>query len=226
MKFTYYGQSCFAIEVAGKKLLFDPFISGNPLAKDIDINRIEADYILVSHGHGDHVADLVAIAKRTGAMVIAAYEVVNWAMKQGVEKGHHMNFGPFGFDFGTVRFVPAAHSSSMPDGSNGGVAGGFVITTTEGNFYFAGDTSLMLDMQLIPKYYAQLNFAILPVGGNFTMNVNDALIAADFIECDKIIGVHFDTFDPIKIDHDAAKEIFSGAGKELTLPKIGDVIEL
>jgi len=226
MKFTYYGQSCFAIEVAGKKLLFDPFITGNPLAKDVDINSIEADYILVSHGHGDHVADLAAIAKRTGATVIGAYEVVEWAKKQGAEKGHHMNFGPYTFDFGTVRFVPAAHSSSMPDGSNGGVAGGFVITTAAGNFYFAGDTSLMLDMQLIPRYYAKLDFAILPVGGNFTMDFNDALIAADFIECDKVIGVHFDTFEVIKIDHDAAKEAFSGAGKELMLPKVGEVIEL
>jgi L-ascorbate metabolism protein UlaG (beta-lactamase superfamily) len=226
MKFTYYGQSCFAIEVAGKKLLFDPFISGNPLAQHIDINTIEADYILASHGHGDHVADLVPIAKRTGATVIGMYEVVEWAMKQGVEKGHHMNFGPYRFDFGTVRMVPAAHSSCMPDGSNGGVAGGFVVTTEAGNFYFAGDTCLMLDMQLIPKYYAQLHFSVLPVGGNFTMDAQDALIAADFIGCDKIIGVHFDTFEPIKIDHAAAKDIFSGAGKELILPKVGDVLEL
>lgn len=226
MKFTYYGQSCFAIEVAGKKLLFDPFISGNPLAQHIDINTIEADYILVSHGHGDHVADLVAIAKRTGATVIGAYEVVSWAMAQGVEKGHHMNFGPFRFDFGMVRYVPAAHSSSMPDGSNGGVAGGFVISTAAGNFYFAGDTSLMLDMQLIPKYYAKLDFAMLPVGGNFTMDAADAVIAAEFIACNKIIGVHFDTFAPIKIDHDAAKKLFADAGKELILPAIGEEIML
>lgn len=226
MKFTYYGQSCFAIEVAGKKLLFDPFISGNPLAQHIDINTIDADYILVSHGHGDHVADLVAIAKRTGATVIGAYEVVSWAMAQGVEKGHHMNFGPFRFDFGMVRYVPAAHSSSMPDGSNGGVAGGFVISTAAGNFYFAGDTSLMLDMQLIPKYYAKLDFAMLPVGGNFTMDAADAVIAAEFIACNKIIGVHFDTFAPIKIDHDAAKKLFADAGKELILPAIGEEIML
>ena len=102
MKFTFYGQSCFAIETGGKKILFDPFITGNELAKNIDINAIEADFILVSHGHGDHVADLVSIAKRTGAQVIAAYEVVEWAQKQGITNVHPMNFGPFNFDFGKL----------------------------------------------------------------------------------------------------------------------------
>jgi len=226
MKFTYYGHACFAIETCGKKLLFDPFITGNELAKDVDVNSIEADYILVSHGHGDHVGDLVSIAKRTGATVIAAFEVVTWAQNQGVENVHPMNFGSYKFDFGMLKFLPAWHSSAMPDGSYGGNPAGFVIKTAEGNIYYAGDTCLMLDMQLIPRYYAKLDFAILPVGGNFTMDFNDALIAADFIECDKIIGVHFDTFEVIKIDHEAAKEAFSGAGKELMLPKVGEVIEL
>ena len=120
MNFTYYGHSCFAIETMGKKLLFDPFISGNELARHINIDTIEADYILASHGHGDHVADLVPIAKRTGATVIGAYEVVSWAQKNGVEKIHPMNFGPHNFEFGKLRFTPATHSSAMPDGSYGG----------------------------------------------------------------------------------------------------------
>jgi L-ascorbate metabolism protein UlaG (beta-lactamase superfamily) len=223
MQFTFYGHACFSIEVGGKKLLFDPFISGNPLAKNIDINSIGADYILVSHGHGDHVGDLVSIAKRTGATIIGAYEVVNWAQKQGCEKGHGMNFGPFKFEFGEVRMVPAAHSSGLPDGSYGGNPGGFVIKTSEGNFYYSGDTCLIMDMQLIPRY-AKLDFAIMPIGGNFTMNSDDAVIAAEFIQCKKIIGVHFDTFPPIKIEHAKVEAQFKNAGLELILPEIGKTI--
>ncbi len=225
MKFTFYGHACFVIETGGKKFLFDPFISGNELAKDIDINSIEADYILVSHGHGDHVADLVSIAKRTGALVIAAYEIVEWVQKQGITNAHPMNFGPFNFDFGKLHFLPAWHSSVMPDGVYGGNPGGFLMHGAERKFYYSGDTCLMMDMQLIPRY-AKLDFAILPVGGNFTMDADDAIIASDFIQCNKIIGIHFDTFGYIKIDHEKTKEKFKAAGKELILPKIGESIEL
>lgn len=225
MQFTYYGHACFGIETGGEKFLFDPFISGNELAKDIDVKKIEADYILVSHGHGDHVADLVDIAKRTGAMVISSYEVVNWAQQQGVAKTHPMNFGSAMFDFGKLHFLPAWHSSSMPDGSNGGNPGGFLVHGQEKKFYYSGDTCLMMDMQLVPRY-AKLDFAILPIGGNFTMDADDALIAAEFIQCDKIIGVHFDTFGYIKIDHEKTKEKFKAAGKELILPRIGEVVNL
>jgi len=225
MKFTFYGHACFAIETGGKKLLFDPFISGNELAKDIDINNIEADYILVSHGHSDHVGDLVDIAKRTNATVIAAYEVVGWAQQQGIKNVHPMNFGPFNFDFGKLHFLPAWHSSAMPDGSYGGNPGGFLVHGQEKKFYYSGDTCLMMDMQLVPRY-AKLDFAILPVGGNFTMDADDAVMAAEFIKCDKIIGIHFDTFGYIKIDHELAKEKFKVACKELILPKIGETITL
>lgn len=226
MRFTYYGQSCFSIEVSGKKVLFDPFITPNPLAKDIDVNAIEADYILVSHGHGDHVADLIDIAKRTGAMVVSAYEIAEWVRKQGVTNTHPMNFGgKKQFDFGTVKYVQAMHSSVLPDGTYGANPGGFVVTTDEGNFYYSGDTSLMMDMQLIPRY-AKLDFAILPVGDNFTMGAEDAVIAAEFIQCNKIVGVHFDTFPYIEIDHGAAIKIFRDAGRELILPVIGATIEL
>ena len=225
MKFTFYGHACFAIETGGKKLLFDPFISGNELAKDVDIKAIEADFILVSHGHGDHVGDLVDIAKRTNAMVIGAYEVVSWAQQQGVQNVHPMNFGPYNFDFGKLHFLPAWHSSTMPDGASGGTAGGFLVHAEEYKFYYSGDTCLMMDMQLVPRY-AKLDFAILPVGGNFTMDADDAVMAADFIKCDKIIGIHFDTFGYIKIDHEQTKEKFKAAGKELILPKIGETIIL
>jgi L-ascorbate metabolism protein UlaG (beta-lactamase superfamily) len=226
MKFTFYGHSCFGIETNGKKFLFDPFISGNELAVGIvDVEKIEADYIFVSHGHGDHVADLISIAKRTDAMVIGAYEVVSWAEKNGVKNLRHMNFGPAVLEFGKFHFLPAAHSSSLPDGTYGGNPGGFLFHDTEQKFYYSGDTCLTMDMQLIPMY-AKLDFAILPIGGNFTMDAADALIAADFIKCNKIIGIHFDTFGYIKIDHEAVKEKFRTAGKELILPEIGASIEL
>ena len=225
MKFTSYGHSCFAVETSGMKILFDPFISGNPLAKDIDIDSIEADFILVSHGHGDHVADLVHIAKRTGAKVIGAFEVITWAQKNGVENVHPMNFGSANFEFGKLHFVPAWHSSTMPDGSTGGTPGGFIVHGAEKKFYYSGDTCLMMDMQLIPRY-ARLDFAVLPIGGNFTMDADDAVIAADFIKCDKIIGVHFDTFGYIVIDHEQVKAKFNAAGKELILPEIGKTIEM
>ncbi len=225
MQFTYYGHACFALETMGKKLLFDPFITGNPLAKHIDIDAIAADYILVSHGHGDHVADLVNIAKRTGAMVIGVYEIVGWVQQQGVEKTHPMNFGPYNFEFGKLRFTPAAHSSALPDGSNGGNPGGFLIDNDEGNFYYSGDTSLCMDLQLIP-HYAKLNVAALPIGGNFTMDVDDAVMAAQMIQCKKIIGVHYDTFPAIIIDKETAREKFMAAGYELLLPAIGETISL
>lgn len=225
MKFTYYGHSCFCVETNGIKLLFDPFIRGNELAKGIDVDSIQCDYILASHGHGDHLADLPEIALRTGAKVIGAYEVITWAGEQGITNGHPMNFGPARFGFGKLHFVPAWHSSSLPNGAYGGNPGGFLVHGEQGRFYYSGDTCLMTDMQLLPRY-GKIDFAILPVGGNFTMDAADALIASDFIQCDKIIGVHFDTFGYIKIDHQEATELFKAVGKELILPVIGETITL
>lgn len=221
MKITYYGHSCFAAEINGKHLLFDPFITGNPLAKDIDIKKIRADYILLTHGHGDHVADAAAIANPTGATVISNYEVVSWLGKNGVKNGHPLNpGGSFPFSFGRAKFVNAIHSSSLPDGTYGGNAGGFVVESTEGNFYYSGDTALTLDMKLIPET-TKLKFAILCIGGNFTMDVDDAIRAAAMVECKEIMGVHYDTFPQIKIDHAVAKEKFRARGMTLHLLPIG-----
>lgn len=225
MEFCYFGHACFSVRAGGKRILFDPFISGNPLAKDIDINQIKADYILVSHGHGDHVADLMTIAKHTQATVVATYEIAEWVRKQGYENVHPINFGSKEFDFGMLRFVPAHHSSSMPDGANGGNPGGYMLTTNDGSFYFAGDTSLSMEMQLIPVW-GKLDFAILPIGGNFTMDAEDAVRASKFIDCNKIVGIHFDTFDLIKIDHSKTKTLFQNAGITLILPEIGKTIDL
>lgn len=225
MKYTYYGQSCFLLETETKKFLFDPFITQNPLAAAIDISKIEADYILVSHGHGDHVGDLITIAKQTNAMVIAIPEIIGWIMKQGVENVHPMNFGKYTFDFGTVRMVWATHSSGLPDGSYGGNPAGFVLELENRQIYFAGDTGLTLEMKLLADLY-HLDYAILPVGGNYTMDVDDAVIAAGYIGCNRIIGVHFNTFPVIEIDTKRAIESFKRAQKELLLPAIGETILL
>jgi len=224
MKITFYGHACFGVEVAGQHLLFDPFISGNELAKDIDLETIPADYILLSHGHEDHVLDAEVIAKRTGAKVVSIFEIVSWYGAKGVD-GHPMNIGGvWKFPFGTVKFVTANHSSTLPDGSNGGVPGGFVCETAEGNFYFAGDTSLTLDMKLIPITCAPLDFAILPIGDNFTMGFNDAAIAAEWVEAKKVIACHYDTFGYIVVDRDEAKRAFAKRAIDLRFLNIGQTI--
>ncbi|WP_143310406.1 metal-dependent hydrolase [Chitinophaga vietnamensis] len=226
MKYTCYGHSCFAIEVKGKRILFDPFIRHNELAKKVDIDAITADYIFVSHGHEDHTADLIELAKRTGATVVSNFEIVTWVSKQGVEKVHPMNTGgKWKFDFGTVKCVVAQHSSSLPDGAYGGNPMGFVFITDDANFYYSGDTALTFDMELVPSI-ATLDFAVLPIGDNFTMGVEDAIAAAELIECDKIVGVHYDTFGYVKIDKKAAQQQFDEAGLELLLPEIGSTIEV
>jgi L-ascorbate metabolism protein UlaG (beta-lactamase superfamily) len=221
MNFTYYGHACFAVETARHTLLFDPFISGNPLAKDIDPQSLKADFILVSHGHQDHLADAVAIASLAGATIIAAYEVAAWLGKQSAIKTHPINHGTTRFDFGRLRFVNAIHSSSLPDGSYGGNPGGFVVETPDGNFYYSGDTALTKDMELIGDA-VPLTFAALCIGGNYTMDAADAVVAAEYAQCDEIVGVHYDTFPPIKINHEVARRKFQDAGKNLHLLNIGE----
>jgi L-ascorbate metabolism protein UlaG (beta-lactamase superfamily) len=221
MKFTYYGHSCFGLEVAGRSLLFDPFITPNPQAAGMDVNALRADYILVSHGHEDHLADAVGVAKRTGATVIANYEVATWLGKKGAPKVHPLNHGgACPLEFGRVKLVNAIHSSTLPDGACGGTAGGFVVESAGGNFYYSGDTALTMDMKLIGDS-TRLTFAALCIGGNFTMDAEDAAKAACFVDCQEIVGVHYDTFPPIKIDHEAARKTFQAAGKILHLLKIG-----
>ncbi len=222
MKLTYYGHSAFSVETGGRVLLFDPFITPNELAKNIDINQLRADFILVSHGHIDHVADVAAIANRTGAPVITNFEVANWFNGKGVEKTQPMNHGGSArFDFGRVKYVNAIHSSAMPDGVYGGNPGGFLVETAEGNFYYSGDTALTLDMKLIGES-TPLKFAVLCVGDNFTMGPDDAIKAADFVNCKEVVGVHFDTFPPIRINHQEAISKFAAAGKRLHLLKPGE----
>ena len=224
MKVTYYGHATFLVETENFRLLFDPFISPNPKAAHINVDAIEADYILISHGHMDHVADAAAIAKRTGARIISNFEIVSWYEKQGLS-GHGMNHGgSWAFDFGTVKMVNAVHSSVLPDGTYGGNPAGFIVQTKSHCFYFAGDTALTLDMQLIPMTCTKLDFAILPIGDNFTMGYSDAVIASDFIQCDQIIGCHYGTFDPIVIDEKVAVKAFTEKKKQLYLLEPGEAL--
>ena len=209
MKITFLGHASLGIVVKGIHILVDPFISANPKASLIDINSLQADYILLTHAHQDHILDVETIAKRTKATIVSNFEIVtHWE-----------------FNFGTVKYINAIHTSSFPDGSYGGQPGGFVIEGEHKNIYIAGDTALTYDMKLIPMK-TKLDLAILPIGDNFTMGIEDAIIASDFIKCDKILGYHYDTFGYIEIDHAEAKRKFFDNGKDLMLLGIGESLEL
>ena len=225
MKITFYGHASLGIQINDVNILVDPFISANPKASEINIDTLKADYILVTHAHQDHIVDVEAIAKRTNAVIISNYEIVTHYTGLGLE-GHPMNHGgTWDFEFGSVKYVNAIHTSSFPDGSYGGQPGGFVIEGEHKNIYIAGDTALTFDMKLIPLQ-TKLDLAILPIGDNFTMGIDDAILASDFIECDKVLGYHYDTFGYIEIDHEVAKRKFFEKDKDLMLLKIGDFIEL
>lgn len=226
MKITYYAHSTFLIEIKGIHLLIDPFITGNEkLQGKVNVDDLKADYILLTHAHQDHTLDAERIAKRTGATIVSNFEITSHYEKKGIEV-HPMNHGGnWSFEFGNLKYVNAIHTSSFPDGSYGGQPGGFVIEGEHKNIYIAGDTALTMDMKLIPLQ-TKLDLAILPIGDNFTMGVEDAIIASDFIECDKILGCHYDTFGFIEIDHEEAKRMFYEKDKDLMLLEIGESIEL
>ena len=226
MKVTYYGHACFAVFAGGKHILFDPFITGNELAKDIDLNSIKADYIFVSHGHSDHMADTVTIAGHTGATVVCSYELFIYFGKQGLKKVQPLNpGGKFKFDFGEAKSFTGVHSSSFGDGSYAGVASGFALKTADGNFYYSGDTALTMDMTLVPKW-ANIDFAIFPIGDVLTMGFEDALEAAHLVKTTKVLGVHYNTWPFITIDTAKASQAFEKGGARLFLPKIGETIDI
>ena len=227
MTFQYFGHSCFQLQIGDQTILVDPFISPNPLAQGIDLRNLCPNFILVSHGHGDHVADLITIATQSDATVIANYEIAEWAKSKGVKNAIGMNTGGvLTTAFGKVRLTNAVHSSVLPDGSNGGNPNVFLIHSAEGNLYYAGDTALHMDMQLIPLWAPQLDVAILPIGDHFTMGVEDAMVAAQWTKAKKVIPVHYNTFPPITIDTEKAQEQFASARIELRFCPLQEIVVL
>jgi L-ascorbate metabolism protein UlaG (beta-lactamase superfamily) len=197
---TWLGHSCFALEGDGHRLLIDPYLNDNP-ASPIKADKAEADFILLTHGHFDHVTDAPAIAKRTGATVLANYEVGEWLKREGIAADKVVQMNPGGavrLPFGRVKFTIAHHSSSTPDGAYGGVPGGFLIELAGKRLYFAGDTALFLDMKLIGL--GGLDLAVLPIGDMFTMGPEDAVEAVKFLNPKKAAPCHYNTWPPIAQD--------------------------
>ena len=194
-KLTYYGHAAFQVETEGTHILIDPFLTGNPVART-SADDVPADYILVTHGHSDHVGDTVAIAQRTGAVAVSNAEIAHWLSRQGVET-HAMHIGGgYHFPFGYAKMTQALHGSELPDGSYGGNPGGFLLKLKEGKtLYFAGDTGLFGDMRLIGD--EGLDLAVIPIGDNFTMGPDDALRAVEFLRPKTVMPMHFDTFELI-----------------------------
>jgi L-ascorbate metabolism protein UlaG (beta-lactamase superfamily) len=225
MKITFYGHSCFGVEYNGVRLLFDPFITPNEQASGVDISAIRPEYILVSHGHSDHVADVETISRATNSVIISSYEIASYYGAKGLPH-HPMNIGG-SWDFGRfrVKCVNAVHSSVLPDGTYAGNPMGFIVSGGSQTFYYSGDTALHMDMQLLGQKH-RIDLAFLCIGDNFTMGIDDAVSAAGLVRCDTVVGMHFDTFPFIRISHDRAKKAFAEAGKQLILPVVGQTFEL
>jgi len=224
MKLTYLSHSCFALEGASHRLIIDPFLTGNPLAP-IRPEEVAADYILVTHGHGDHLGDTVAIARRTGATVISTFEVASVCGKRGA-KAHAMNHGgAWSFPFGRVKVTLAHHSSSEETETGFGYLGnpaGLLITMEGKTFYHAGDTALFLDMKLIGEL-DPIDVAMLPIGDNFTMGPEDAGRAVDFLGAKLALPMHYNTFPQIEVDPQRFLDACKGRGRVLA---IGETIEV
>ena len=221
MNITYFGHSTFMTEMGGTKLLFDPFITVNPSAKNIDLSTIIPDFILVSHAHGDHILDVMAIANQSGATIVSTPEVISWFVKQGASKTIQMNFGgSVQLGNNKVKMVSAVHTSSFPDGTPGGVPAGFVVEGGGKCFFYAGDTCLSYDHQLIALFHT-VDLAILPIGDHFTMGYKEAAKCSQFVNSKNVLGVHYNTFPPITIDSQAAIDYFKAQGLNLILMDIG-----
>lgn len=225
IKITWYSHASLGLEVGGYKILVDPYFTGNPAAT-ITADQVTADYILVTHGHFDHVGDTVAIAKRTGAMVISNFEITEWMEKQGVQKTHGQHIGGgHEFPFGYLKLTPALHGSGLPDGTNGGNPAGFLLTPKDGmKIYITGDTGLFSDMKLIGQ--EGIGIAFLPIGDNYTMGPDDAYKAVELIMPKHVIPIHYNTWELIVQDAGKWAERVSKLGVKAHVLKPGESLTI
>jgi L-ascorbate metabolism protein UlaG (beta-lactamase superfamily) len=223
---TWYGHATLGVNTSGYKLIIDPFFSGNPVSP-IKADQVQADYLLITHGHGDHVGDSVAIATRTNAEVISNAEIVNWLGRQGVKKTHGQHLGGgFQYPFGYLKLTLALHGSALPDGSNGGNPAGFLLTTNDHKkIYIAGDTGLFGDMKLIGE--EGIDLAVIPIGDNYTMGPVDALRAVKLLQPKHVIPIHFNTWDLIAQDGQSwANKVEKEVNCQVHVLKPGDTFKL
>jgi L-ascorbate metabolism protein UlaG (beta-lactamase superfamily) len=225
VKVTFIGHSCFLLDNGKEKILIDPYISGNPVAK-ATAEQKKADYILVSHGHGDHLGDAIELAKSSGATIISNNEIAFWCAGKGVKNFHPLHIGgSHTFPFGSIKLTIAHHGSSLGDFQYGGEPAGIIVRTDNKVIYHAGDTGLFLDMKLIGEL-DKIDLAFLPIGGNFTMDVSDAIKAVEFLKPGKAIPMHYNTNDFVKADPNDFVNKIKRLGTEGIILKPGETYEL